>query len=198
MRSRNLRWTAGTAVLCLAVLAASWLLLIGPRRATASSLRDQNTSAVSENDQLQIKLAQLRAQFAALPATKAELAAIQRQLPPGRDLSGLVTDLNTLAGASGVVLTSVTPNNAQPLSAVARGAATGRSGGPAEVVVIPISVVVRGGYLQTALFLSKVQTQLSRAFLVLGLQMVTSAGSGAGTVDTTITGRVFTLPATGS
>ena len=218
LTSRTARWVSGTVLLCVALLALTWLFLVSPQRTEAAQLRDQNASTQSQNDLLEVKIAQLRAQFAKLPESQAELAAILAQMPPDAGMPRLVRDLDSMAKATGVVLASVTPSAAQTLStgttgagtagaaatapaaapaataAPAAGAAGAAQGG--QVVQIPVTVSVTGDYFQTVAFMKQLQTQMPRAFLVTAVQM--SAGEtgqgGGGQVAVTISGRVFALP----
>lgn len=218
LTSRTARWSVGTALLCVVLLAVTWLLLVSPRRDEATELRDANLAAQNQNDLLEVKIAQLRAQFAKLPEKQAELADILAQMPADAGMPRLVRDLDTMAETTGATLTSVTPGAAQALvTDTAQGAQAGAAGAadpaadpaaapaaaPADasaVVEIPVTVVVEGDYFQTVAFLKRLQTQMPRAFLVTTVQM--SAGSGGsddaagstGQVQVTIGGSVFALP----
>jgi hypothetical protein len=60
-------WIAGTVVLCLALVAAGWFLLVSPQRAEAADLRDQTAAADQRNAQLEVRIAELKEEFAQLP-----------------------------------------------------------------------------------------------------------------------------------
>jgi Tfp pilus assembly protein PilO len=213
LTSRTARWTVGTALLCVALLAVTWLLLVSPRRDEATELRDANLAAQNQNDLLEVKIAQLRAQFAKLPEKQAELADILAQMPADAGMPRLVRDLDTMAQTTGATLTSVTPGAAQALVSDPARAAQAAPAAPAgdaaaaapatetsAVVEIPVTVVIEGDYFQTVAFLKRLQKQMPRAFLVTTVQM--SAGSGGsdaaagstGQVQVTIGGSVFALP----
>jgi hypothetical protein len=212
LTSRTARWVAGTTLLCVALLGLSWLLLVSPERTEAAELRDQNASTQSQNDLLEVKIAQLRAQFAKLPESQAELASILAQMPPDAGMPRLVRDLDAMAKSTGVTLASVTPGAGQTLAtgtagtaapAPAATAAAGAAPAAADsstVVAIPVTVAVDGDYFQTVAFLKQLQTQMPRAFLVTAVQMSAGSAGGAdasatgGSVAVTITGKVFALP----
>jgi Tfp pilus assembly protein PilO len=217
LTSRTARWSSGTALLCLALLAMSWLFLVSPRRSEAAELRDQNTATQSQNDLLDVKIAQLRAQFAKLPESQAELAAILTQMPADAGVPRLVRDLDAMARSTGVTLTSVTPGAGQALLAAtpAAAGAAGAAGTPgagavgtagaatdgSTVVSVPVSVVLSGDYFQTVAFLKQIQTDMPRAFLLTTVQMSAGAGGASGgasatggTVQVTLSGQVFALP----
>jgi Tfp pilus assembly protein PilO len=198
LRTRTSRWSVGTVALCLVLLAAAWFLLIAPRRADAAALADHQVETQQQNEQLQIRIEQLKAQSGQMPAYRAELGGIVKQLPPTADMPQLVRDLNSLAAAAGVVVDTLTPSSAAALKS-GSGSSSGTAGsagsaGMSGVVQIPISVVVHGDYFQTVAFLQKLQTQLSRAFLVTGTAVAPTSGTN-GQIQLTITGDVFVWPA---
>jgi Tfp pilus assembly protein PilO len=221
LTSRTARWVAGTALLCLTLLTVSWLFLVAPRRAEAAELRDQNVSTQTQNDLLEVKIAQLRSQFARLPESQAELADVLAQMPSDAGMPRLVRDVDAMAKDSGVELTSLTPGAAQPLAVAAPSGAAGPTAAAAPagdsgagtaaapaaaapttlVVSIPVTIVVSGDYFQTVAFLKQLQAKMPRAFLVTTVQMAaggdggTSSGSAtSGQVQVTVTGSVFALP----
>ena len=130
LSNRTSRWSLATAALCVALIAASWFLLIGPRRSQASELAADQVTAQQQNDALRQRIAQLQAQMADLPQRQAELASIRRQLPAAPNVPRLVRDLRSLADASGVTLGAVTPADPVVLDADHRpaGRRRGRSG----------------------------------------------------------------------
>jgi Tfp pilus assembly protein PilO len=212
--NRTMRWTAATAVLCLVLLAAAWLLLVSPRRAEATDLHERDLSAQQQNEQLEVRIEQLKAQSAQLPAYRAELAGVIEQLPPTADMARLVREVTVLATVAGATLDAVTPSGATLLSGTGSPGAglsgTGSSGTGAQaaasagtatsssVAQIPITIVAHGDYFQAVAFLQKLQTQLNRALLVTGVQVgqYTSGGTstGSGMIKLTITGAVFAWP----
>ena len=109
LESRTARWSAGTALLCVLLILITWFLLLAPRRAQAADLTSEQVSAEQSNDVLRTTLAQLQADFADLPATRARLAEIRKQLPPTADLAVLVRTLSGLATSAGVTLVSLSP-----------------------------------------------------------------------------------------
>lgn len=207
-------WSAGAAVISILLVVASWFLLIGPKRSDASALKAQRVSQLAANNQLKLDIAQLKAQNASLPAKQAELAVIQRQLPNNPALPTLIRNLSSIATQAGVTLTSIAPGAPTALSAAGTTAAgaTGSTAAAATatpVVAIPVTIITAGSYAENELFLQKLQTAMTRAFLVQGLSMApggasTSSGGGASTSTSTstsngddlaltITGEVFVL-----
>src|SRR5437899_1530597 len=101
------QWVALTLVGVLAVLAAGWFLIVSPKRGEASDLRAKVTSQDSGNSQLQLKLAQLKAQAKDLPAQQATLAAVSAKIPDNPALPALIRALDAAANATGVELVSI-------------------------------------------------------------------------------------------
>lgn len=110
--TRTSAWTIGTTGLCVALSAASWFLLIQPERAEAAETRQQTVAAEQANAQLEIRIDQLRQEYADLPARQAELAAIRQALPEEPALASLIRDINTAAADSGIVVDAVTTGTA--------------------------------------------------------------------------------------
>jgi Tfp pilus assembly protein PilO len=194
LQSRTSRWSVGTALLCVALLAFAWFLLISPRRAQAADLGFQQQSAEQQNDVLRAKLDQLRAEFAQLPAARAQLTQIHQQLPPTADVPTLVRTLSSLATSAGVTLVSITPGSAQALAADGSVTAGASTGTPA-LAVLPVVTVVTGDYFQAVAYVRALQVDMPRAFLINALSIAKSQTGTADSVQLTLTGKVFSMPA---
>ncbi len=188
LRTKTSRWTALTALVCLVVVAMSWFLLVSPRRGEAAEVRQEAEAARLQNDTMQTKIAQLKAQYAQLPARRAELREIYAQMPAAAAVPELIRSVTQLATASGMELKSITPQAAVQIDAKGAGAQAGASpsaaptggegGTPAaspgaspatggmRIVAVPIAISADGDYFQAVLFVKKVQTELPRAFLI--------------------------------
>lgn len=205
LKSPTSRWVAGAAGVCAALVALTWFVLVGPKRAEAADLGEQTGSARQQNDATEIRTAQLKAQFATLPQRQAELATLVGQMPVTADVPRFVRTLDAMAATAGVKLDGVTPGagaslDAKPGTPAAIGAApaapaagaTGTAptaGAAMDVVAVPMTVTVRGPYFKTVTFLKSLQTS-QRAFLVTGLQVTVAEQD----VALTIRGRVFAVP----
>jgi hypothetical protein len=113
---RTRQWSVGTGVLCVLLVVAAWFLLIAPRRSEESGIRAQQAATEQANQILMARVEQLRAQFAELPKTQAELAQLRLQLTPTEDMPALVRTITALATASGADLKSITPGSAVPVT----------------------------------------------------------------------------------
>ena len=100
-------WTLGTAGLCVAISASSWFLVIDPERAEAAESRQQTVVTQDSNAALELKIEQLRLQYADLPARQAELAAVRAALPEEPALAQLIRELQSAAQDAGLTLDSV-------------------------------------------------------------------------------------------
>jgi Tfp pilus assembly protein PilO len=211
--TQSRRWVAGAAAAMVLLVVASYFLLIQPKMAQASSLRSQKVAQQQANDQLGLDIAQLKSQFASLPARQAELAVIQQQLPANANLPTLIRNLTTIATEAGVTLTTIAPATPQPVTASAASAtgtaAAGSTAATQGLYQIPVTIIVQGDYASSELFLQRVQTQMRRAFLVQSLSIssasATSTSTSTGTttptangIAITLTGDVFVLQPTAS
>jgi Tfp pilus assembly protein PilO len=228
LANRTAKWSAGTAALCAVLLVATWFLLVTPRRAAAAETRAAQAAAQQANDVLRAKLQQLRAQFADLPRTQAELAKLHQQVTPTADLADVVRSVSALSSAAGTTLEGIAPSAPTAVGGASAGRAAtggtsnavsgGASGGAAStaaasgsgsgssadgtasaargVIDIPLSITVTGDYYQVVGFIRRVQTEMSRALLIGGVQ-INQEEAGA-TVRLNLTGHVFTLPETGT
>jgi Tfp pilus assembly protein PilO len=193
------RWIAGAVATALALVVASWFLLISPQRSQAAELRDQATAQQATNDMIRLRTQQLKAQFASLPQRRAQLAEIQQQMPDSPDLSALLRQLSTVADDAGVSVQSIAPGQPQALTGgTSAGTSTGASpASSTRVQSIATAIVVKGGYAELTLFLQKLQGSMRRAVLVENLNLVPgdqAAGTTSGTSLTmTLTGKVFVL-----
>ncbi len=182
LANRTGRWSIGAALICVLLLAASWFLLISPRRADAADVRTQVTATDNQAGDLRIKLAQLKAEFADLPAQKAKLKAIKQQLPPTADIPAFVRSMQSIAAQSGVSLDSITPGAPALLGNTPGNTASG----PGSLVGIPMTITISGEYFETVLFLKQVQTKLQRSYLINGLALTPNEDIATATAAPTV------------
>ncbi len=213
------KWSALAVLLVAAIFAASWFLLIAPKRSEAADLRAQKDAQDATNQGLIQQLEVLKAQAQDLPKQEAFLAQIRRQVPNNPALPALIRDLTAGAKKSGVDLLSLAP--ALPVAVVAPVAtavvpttagttapSSGTTTAPGTVTApvaaapvlyqVPITVKTSGSYFETEQFLNKVEA-LKRSFLVTGFTLkyvaATTANPTAGPLELEIKGRVFLSPA---
>ncbi|MFC4614648.1 hypothetical protein ACFO3K_08010 [Cellulomonas algicola] len=121
--SKTASWVTGTALLALVLVAGGWFLLIGPVFATAGETRLQAQSVRESNEALAQRITKLAKQYENLEQYKAELAALRAQVPTTAQQSEYLRELQTIADANGVTLTTVTPSIPSAFTLVGQAAA---------------------------------------------------------------------------
>ena len=216
------QWTVLTAVLCLAVMAAGWFVLVKPQRAHAADLRSQAAQKEQSNQALEAQIAHLRAQAKDLPAQQRALAKIATQVPDSPALPTLIRQLSAAADSAKVNLVSLSPGQPTLVAAPARAAGTtttgtspaapATTGSPAgtaaaggapaaELASIPLQIQIQGGYFNLEQFFQAIES-LPRAMLVTQFSAAPLQSGGApggaavapGTLNVTITASVFMSP----
>jgi Tfp pilus assembly protein PilO len=205
-QARSAPWIAGAAFLALLMSAAAWFFGISPTLDAASSMDQQAVDATNRADMLRVQLAALKKAYANLDGLKAELVALQTQIPKQTELSDLLRQLNNQAGQSGVFLESVNPGI--PLSVVAPTAtvpapaagatgdtaagdtatgdtAAGDTATPAAApavtgfYAVPLQVTISGSFDATVAFLDQLAGKDGRLMVVNGVQATALAAAGA-------------------
>lgn len=206
-------WIGGAAALCAVIVLAGWFLLIAPKNAEAAELRAQAESQAVTNQQHEVRLAELKADFAELPQHKAELALIQQAMPADAQLADLTRELSALASGSSTTLMSITPGVLAPVPAAVAAPAAPADGStdagavqaaPVGPVVSEqtVAVEVVGSFDSVEAFVKGLQADISRRYLVDTVVVTAEDPSEAadgkpavanGDVTIMITGRVFVL-----
>lgn len=100
-------WILGGIVGAIVLIAASWLLLVGPKLDDADSVRDQTADAQQQNAVLQAKVDKLQADSAGINDLLASLDALRDQLPVTSGLDSLTRQITEQASAAKVDVTSI-------------------------------------------------------------------------------------------
>jgi hypothetical protein len=215
-RHRLLVIAAMLAMTVVAVL--GFVVGIQPQLGNLAVAEENQAAAQQRNAEQTAVVAALKEQFDGLSDLKAELAPLQASVPSTNELPAFVTQLDALAGASGVTLSSLTIADAQPYTPVAppaaepadvsEGSTATPTPAPSAVSaagVPPVSnakitatnfawlavqITVTGTEAGSLDFVHGLQTG-SRLFLVTGLK--TSRTDAPGSVDATITGLIYVL-----
>lgn len=184
-------WIGGTVFIALVMMAGAWLLIISPILSDAVEVRTQAEDGRQQNELLVLRLAQLEADFAKLPEYEATLAELQQGIPADAELSSYLRQLDVIAMANNVVITSVTPSPPQAMvvagapaaaptattteesteeaAAGADASAAPTSTGslvPSGLTTVPMSVTVVGTYENAVAFTYALQNSTARLFLV--------------------------------
>jgi len=191
--SMTRRWSLLTAVLIVGILAASWFLLVSPKRSDAAGLRNDAAKQKVSNDALVQSLNELKAQSLDLPKAKAELAVLGKQIPDNPALPTLIRDLSAAGKKVGVSVVSMKPSSpiaavvTAPVAVVAPPAtttegtatpapgdstSTGTAATPvaeapvaAALYVLPLSLEITGSYFEVEQFINKLEG-MQRTFLL--------------------------------
>jgi Tfp pilus assembly protein PilO len=215
--SMTRRWSLLTAVLIVGILAASWFLLVSPKKSQASDLRGQAAAQQASNDALVQKLSELKAQSADVPKQKAELATMRKQIPDNPALPTLVRDLTAAGKKVGVQVLSITPGVptaavvaaapvpvAAPDTTTADGSTTdgtaATTGTPTTPTVVapaaaplynlPLGLTITGSYFEVEQFINKLEG-MQRTYLLTAFDLkplgAATTGSSAAADDLTLT-----------
>lgn len=117
------KWIALTIVAVVVIVAASWFLLISPKRSEAATIRQQADAQISANKVLEGKIALLKSQAKSLPQKQAKLAAVAAKIPDNPALPTLIRALTVAADDAGVELLTMAPSTPVPAVDPARAAA---------------------------------------------------------------------------
>jgi Tfp pilus assembly protein PilO len=196
-------------MLIVGVLAASWFLLVSPKRSDASALSAQATKQQASNDALVQQLNVLKAQSLDLPKQKAKLAVMHKQIPDNPALPTLIRDLTAAGKKVGVQVVSMRPGPpvaaavAVPVAApvppaggtdptktdttstTANGAIpTAVAPSVAPLYLVPLQLEITGSYFEIEQFINRLEG-IQRTFLVTAFSL--KPGGGAATTATTTT-----------
>jgi len=210
------KWSLVAGVLVVAIFAAGWFLLIAPKRSDAAALRADTVTQDEANARLEQQIEVLQAQQADLPAQRARLAVLQKQIPNNPALPTLIRNLTSAGRKVGVTLASLAPAppvalvSTQPVTPVATTTTTETTSTSesneeattaAPVVVappapslfqVPLTVDVRGSYFELEQFVNRLEG-LKRSFLVSGFSIEPDTDE-EGDLKLTLQGRVFLSP----
>jgi hypothetical protein len=120
---------------CLLVVAAAWFLVVSPQRSKADSLKAQLGASQAELAQKRLALARPSAEVSIKPS---DLYRLTKALPNDTGMSGILLDVNGLAGRNRLDFRSIAPSTA----------VTGSG-----VVKQPLTVVVEGRFADISRFL---------------------------------------------
>lgn len=127
----------------LLVVAAMWFLLVAPQRTKLTDLKAQVETSRTELSQRRIALARPSASVTVKPG---DLYRLTKALPNENDMSGILLDVNRLAGRNSLDFRSITP--AAPVLG-------------AGYLQQPLSVVVQGRFSNISRFLGDLRSLVS-------------------------------------
>jgi Tfp pilus assembly protein PilO len=177
------------AVAAVLLTAAMWFLLVAPQREEQARLRDEIAAIVARQNAQRLQIARLEEIKANELDVRADIARMEQYIPDGAAQPSAIRQLQLVADASGVEISSVTFS--EPV-AVAGAPAPPVSG--TVLASVPVSMVVEGGYFQVADFLRRMEVEIPRAVLVDSIT-ITEAQQPARfpTLSVTMMTRMFTV-----
>ncbi|MFC6238362.1 type IV pilus inner membrane component PilO [Longivirga aurantiaca] len=186
------KWYVGAALASVLVLIAGWFLLVSPQRSSAAEIGTAADDRAAANVVTERQIESLKAQYKNLPELEQQLASIRSRIPSSPNMPSVVRSVSTKAATAGVTLVSLVPSTPQPLDAGGSGDQADLAA-PGQVNQYPVSVIVEGRFANVRLFLLSLES-LQRSFLVTGIDIsrVEDATKPSGTLNVTLTGRVFT------
>ncbi|MBO9556541.1 hypothetical protein [Cellulomonas sp.] len=193
--SKSGPWIAGAVILSLLLAVASWFFAISPVMASTGEANEQAQAQRDQNAMLRDKINKLKVQSGKLDELKAELAGLQRQVPPVDALADFQRQAATYAAQRSVTIVSVMVSpaaavvpqvaaapaeteSAEPAAPTDGSAPVDTAPAPTATALdgfyeLPISLEVIGTYANVLGFLSDMQSVNERLFLVSNL-----AGTG--------------------
>lgn len=112
-------WVLGAAFAAVVILVLAWVVGISPQLDRARQADDEAEGVELQNVGLAARLETLRDQFAHLDEYKAELEAIQRQIPPTDEEPSLTREIEAATTSAGIFLVSITTEDAQLFTSAA-------------------------------------------------------------------------------
>jgi len=218
-KSRAGGWIAGTAFVSILLLVAAWFVLISPTLATAAETQEQAQSQRDQNMVTQVRIAALKKQFENIDALRADLAALQLQVPTTADLAQYRRQVDAVAVARSVTVTALQFGVPVPVEVPAvpepepePEGGTEAAADDTEVVkaapvvstfAVSLTINAVGTYDNVLAFLQDLQTGTQRLFLVeqVNGSAATPAEAGAGKpalnqgdLDVIVMGSLYVLP----
>ncbi len=139
---RNRKVMAAVAAGTLAVLALSYLVLIGPQRSRAAELDTE----IATTEQ-QIAAARVASLQPSAPTRVDQLFRLTKAVPDHSDMPGMLLELSRLAAETGIDFDSITPT--APAAA-------------GTLQSVPIQLAFRGNYYELSDFLFRLRTLVAK------------------------------------
>lgn len=198
-RVNNKPWIIATVFVSLVILAVGYFFGMQPRLDEAEETNEMAEEQENMNDILQIKVNQLAADFAKLDEYRAEIATYEVGIPASADLSELIVATDDLAEEAGVLVTHSSSTDPMPISVPEEAKSVFDVEG---LVTMPLELEVFGAYEDVAAYVQALQVDLSRHFLVRGLQLDADVSEDVNFSDREysfrITGDLFAIVKGGS
>jgi Type II secretion system (T2SS), protein M len=190
-------------VALVAAIAASWLLLVSPKRDQAAKLGTKVASAQQELDTARAQLAQNAAASKQYASNYAALVRLGEAVPASDDIPSLIIQLQNAADGARVNFQSLQSGGAGSTGATGStpAPATGTAATSASAAPEQFSFTFSGSYFQLSNFFNKVQhfvtpngngVQVKGRLVSLNSVNMTPAASGFPQITAQITATIYT------
>ncbi|MCU1585285.1 MAG: hypothetical protein JWM49_1841 [Microbacteriaceae bacterium] len=223
---RNRLWTIGAVLVMVALVAGGWFLGIQPQVAAAAAADQGRATTNATNATAASLLASLKKDYSDLAPLKTRLATLEESVPSGNGMSSFVSEINSLAGAHGVTVNTITVADPTPYtppvapaptpsasaspspspSPSATAAAPAAPTGPAASPQVTNPKITAANFIAIPVTLAISGTYSDVLDVVSGLQSgprlflvdALSTDTKSGAVDATVGGLVYVLLAAGA
>jgi Tfp pilus assembly protein PilO len=165
-------WALGTTIACIVIVALGWFFGVSPLLGRINAADAQRAVVEQQNATAAQRVERLKADFGNLAAVSEQLDRLRESMPPTADYDAFLGELNAIADADSVSLTTFVP--AEPGVLALDGSSTAAPAPPGSepvpvddgsVVSIPVRLGATGGYSHLLDFLGDLQ-QAHRLYLV--------------------------------
>jgi type IV pilus assembly protein PilO len=163
------------AVGYLLILVAAFFVLISPTLDGISAANAKNAELSAKRDEATRRAANRPAFYAKVSQLQVELSKALRELPEGREIPALLSDIDGLARKSGLEVRKF-----QPLPEVMK----------EYYAEVPVQIVMDGGFHEVGTFFDKV-SKMNRIVSVADV-LLSDAAENAGDTVLTVSGKVVT------
>jgi len=181
--SAQRRWSIGTAIAVVVILAAGWFLLVKPQHAKVTDLHSQTAAQEQTNQTLTTKITALQAEAKNNAQEQRILEKFVTQIPDTAAEPSLIRTLTQTAKGAGVDLVSITPGAPTPVGATAAAAAQTLGSSPVasggSLFKLPLALQITGAYSNVESFFAGLE-HLPRAFLVSSFTVAPATTGGGG------------------
>jgi Tfp pilus assembly protein PilO len=176
-------WLVGGLLTIIALVVASWFLVISPKFAQSDNVRDEVETAEIQLVRLNREVGELANQAKQKESYEAKLAASRIALPNGDRMPAFLREVQDSATAVGV---GVSGYNMAALS---------KTGAVPGAYELPITLTATGSAAKLSKFFHRLQNVQSRAVLISSISL--TPGASADEVSASINLKAFCLePAT--
>ena len=218
----NRLWVLGAVLLMSVVALMGWSLGISPMLSESRDATAERVAVEAQNTSYELQLATLKQQFESIDGLRVDLADLRQAVPQGANIPQFVGQLDSIALQNTVALTTITVSDAQSYAAALATTAAPEAAPPAEgaaaaavpaedataaaaavpvapvvapadnLIAVPISLSVEGGYQNVLDFISGLQ-QGERLVTVTAFGTTATAEDAPGMVTGTITALIYVL-----